>query len=108
MKVKKTIERLLKDLTEQKTTQITNSNLLKEQDKKLTSLNSSMIDYTTTTENLSTQIELMKSNLEGKIDEIFLNTVSRRRGPSIESSTGGTPARHQNSFESGRATNIYS
>lgn len=108
LKLKKTIEKLLKESTDQKTYQTTNSNLLKEQDKKIVSLTALITDYTTTSNNLSLQLESMKNNLESKVDEIFLNTVSRRRGASLESSVGGTPARNQNSFESGRATNIYS
>ncbi len=96
--LKKLVEKVIKDSSELRTTQSTLTTLTKENEKKITTFASSLLDSTNLTESLTTEVDRLKVSLEGKLDEVLSSlSIARRRA----SSTGGA------STDGTRATNMY-
>lgn len=121
-RMKKSVERLLKDTTDTKSNQSTTSTLLKDQEKKISTLSTTLNDTNTQANTLTNELRALKTSLEAKLDEILSSSVGRtRRAGSFESPSrpsgppGSDPSgegRGQNGSNSrnpgGRATNTYS
>ena len=83
-RMKKSVERILKEASESKSTQSSSVTLLKDQDKKISSLVTTLSDTNSRSTDLVTQLQALRVVMETKFDELTSGGSSHRRGSSVE------------------------
>jgi septal ring factor EnvC (AmiA/AmiB activator) len=103
-RVKRAMEKLVKDATDAKAAQTASASLLKEQDKKVSSLATTLSESTSRANDLSSQLETFRASVDSKLAEVLsaLNSggASRGRGGSFD-----TPPRAPGQGAAGPAPN---
>jgi seryl-tRNA synthetase len=122
LRMKRAVEKILKDTGDSKSAQSSATSLLKEQDKKISSLATSLSDANSKSTELAKQLEVLKAAMDAKLDDLTAaSTSALRRGSSVETtptrSPGSEPPSQQGPSGRGlngsrdggsRATNSYS
>jgi ABC-type transporter Mla subunit MlaD len=94
-RMKRVVEKLLKDSTDTKASQTATAALLKDQDKKVSTLATAVSETGSRANNLSSQVETFRTGVNSKLDEILsaLNGAgaSRQRGNSFDNTPPRPP-----------------
>lgn len=77
--MKKSVERIFKEASESKSTQSSSVTLLKDQDKKISSLATTLSDTNSRSTDLVTQLQALRVVMETKFDELTSGSSQRRR-----------------------------
>lgn len=119
-RMKRAVERILKDASDSKSAQSSAATLLKDQDKKIASLATTLSETNSRSTDLASQLQALRVAMDTKLDELTSASSTRRRGSSFDATPprppgAGPPSAAQggggqNGSRDGgsRATNTYS